>query len=359
MTLAEARKLYASKFKPNPTIYWSDFLASSALAWVSLWIAVGSEPYSPIYLIATLVGIFVMLRAVLFIHELSHLKAGSLPYFEFGYNLVFGIPFMAPSLLYTGSHGDHHRQNLFGTLGDPEYAPIATWSAFRIFVFTVAVAAAPLLLALRFAVFAPISWLLPPVRRLLIAKGSALVINNAYDRPIPKGRDLQLFTLQEIGAAFWAWTVAALIYSDVISARWFFQWLIVAAGTLLVNQVRTLAAHRYINEGNRLTVEEQLLDSINLDGGSVLTALAAPVGLRFHALHHFLPNVPYHALPALHKALLKELPLESSYRATCEPGILSTVAGLFVRQTPHHVKRIESAIEADNGIKADKKQRVA
>lgn len=329
MNLNEARREYASKFKPNPWIYWADFLGSAGLSWATLTVAVRCEPWSSLYIVCTLVGMFAMLRAVLFIHELSHLKAGSLPYFEAGYNLCFGIPFLAPSLLYTGSHGDHHRQNLFGTKGDPEYAPIARWSALHIFSFVVTVVAAPALLVVRFALLAPLSLLLPPLRRLVIGRASALVINNAYERPTPKGKDAISFVTQELLAAAWLWSLFALWANGSLASAWLSQWYLVAAGTLLINQVRTLAAHRYVNDGDRLTVEEQLLDSINLDGGSIFTVLAAPVGLRFHALHHFLPNVPYHALPALHKTLLKDLPKASPYRETSQRGIFDAVVRLI------------------------------
>eukprot|EP01035_Chromulina_nebulosa_P007781 gene7781-10516_t len=44
------------------------------------------------------------------------------------------------------------------------------------------------------------------------------------------------------------------------------------------------------------TVTAQYLDSVNVPPPGLLPALWAPVGLRYHALHHLLPSVPYHAL---------------------------------------------------------------
>jgi fatty acid desaturase len=68
----------------------------------------------------------------------------------------------------------------------------------------------------------------------------------------------------------------------------------------VLNQIRTLVAHRWENEGDPLTVTAQYLDSTNVPDG-VLPWIWAPVGLRFHALHHLLPSLPYHSLAEAHR----------------------------------------------------------
>ena len=59
--------------------------------------------------------------------------------------------------------------------------------------------------------------------------------------------------------------------------------------------------------------------------------LGAPVGLRYHALHHYLPTVPYHSLGALHRRLLAELPANDPYRRTRRPGVVAAALALARR----------------------------
>jgi fatty acid desaturase len=55
------------------------------------------------------------------------------------------------------------------------------------------------------------------------------------------------------------------------------------------------------------------------------------VGLRYHALHHVFPTMPYHALPEAHRRLMSHLPADSPYRRTEEGTLLGALRGLWRR----------------------------
>ena len=57
-----------------------------------------------------------------------------------------------------------------------------------------------------------------------------------------------------------------------------------------------------------------------------LPALWAPVGLRYHALHHLLPSTPYHSLAEAHRRLHAHLGGEGTYVRANYPGLAPLVA---------------------------------
>jgi fatty acid desaturase len=328
-TRSEIRRRHAGAFRLRHWIYWTDLLASACVGWALVGAAILAEPGSLAHLLATVGSVFALLRAALFIHELAHLRPGDLPGFEVAWNLLVGIPVAVPSLMYVGSHADHHKRTGFGTDEDPEYAPIARWSRLRIALFVLTVAFVPFLLVLRWGVLGPLSYAIPALRGFVVGHCSTLIINVRYRRPQPRGRTAARWAWQEAGAALAVWAAAAGCALGWIPPRAVAQWFAVAAGVLIVNQVRTLAAHRYENAGEPVDSQGQLLDSINLTGWSPLTALLAPVGLRYHALHHFLPSLPYHSLGFVHRKLLAELPKDAPYRQTVQASVLAPLQKLW------------------------------
>ena len=93
-------------------------------------------------------------------------------------------------------------------------------------------------------------------------------------------------------------------------------------------QARTLVAHRWENEGDPLTVTAQFLDSTNVPDG-ILPRLWAPVGLRFHALHHLLPSLPYHALATAHERISGAFGDDSTYAKANYPTLRGLLGRLF------------------------------
>jgi fatty acid desaturase len=114
----------------------------------------------------------------------------------------------------------------------------------------------------------------------------------------------------------------------LLPLRAFAVWFGVVSVASFINTLRTLAAHRYEAEGDPLDRSGQLRDSIDVPG-SFWTELWAPVGLRYHALHHYFPGLPYHNLGEAHRRLVKALPAGSAYRASTSPGLLASLTALI------------------------------
>jgi fatty acid desaturase len=116
----------------------------------------------------------------------------------------------------------------------------------------------------------------------------------------------------------------------VLPARILLVWYLCSATASFLNTLRTLAAHRYEAFGTERDRAGQLADSIDVPG-ACWTALWAPVGLRYHALHHYFPGLPYHNLGAAYRRLMANLTPTAAYRkATCR-GMIVSLAALYHR----------------------------
>jgi fatty acid desaturase len=330
-------------FKPDPRIYWSDMLLSAAVGWTAFALSVGAGAPGRRTVLIIVAG-FALYRAVLFIHELTHLSAHELPLFRTAWNVVVGIPLLLPSFLYEGVHTDHHRQRTYGTPADPEYVPFGHRPPAVIALYSLGAVFLPLALAARFAVLAPLSWLFPRLRRVTIDRFSALIVNHRYVRHAPIDRTA---LAQEIVTAAFVWTAVLLWTLGVLPFSAFVAWYAATTIAASVNVVRTLASHRYDHEWPRdpssstatLTMTEQLLDSCTIRpspgfAGAIADAwreLWAPVGLRYHALHHWIPSLPYHNLARTHRLLLSRLDTTTPYADTQYPAIARVVVDLLQR----------------------------
>lgn len=97
-------------------------------------------------------------------------------------------------------------------------------------------------------------------------------------------------------------------------------------------------AHHYTNDGGELTFVDQLLDSVNYPNHPLFSELWAPVGLRFHALHHLFPSLPYHNLAKAHRLLMAHLPPDSPYRQTESPSLTASLLQLWQTSRAASVK---------------------
>ena len=321
---------------PNPRIFWSDFLASAFLGYAGLFVAIIS---GNIWLqcAAALVAVLALYRAGGFIHEVTHVKHSALPGFRLGFNAVIGVPLLVPSYMYEGIHNLHHARTRYGTDQDPEYLPLALMKPWTLPLFIIASLFAPFALLFRNAVLAPLSLVIPPLRKIVVERYSGLTINPAFRRRAAEGEAHRNWIIQETAASIWSIALLAGVFTGFIPMNAFLIFLLIVSSVAVLNQVRTLVAHLWENDGEPLSVTAQFLDSVNVPPPGVLASIWAPVGLRYHALHHLLPSVPYHALGEAHRRLTAQLTPDSVYHRASYSGLAGLVYRLtrstFVRRT--------------------------
>lgn len=107
----------------------------------------------------------------------------------------------------------------------------------------------------------------------------------------------------------------------------------IAIGTVL-NSTRTLVSHWYRSGDQAMTFLEQIKDSVNHPQGT-WAEMWVLVGLRYHALHHLLPFLPYHSLGRAHDILMKSLPADSFYRDTNSASLVETLRKLWADSNGH------------------------
>ncbi|CAN5268984.1 fatty acid desaturase [soil metagenome] len=321
--LRAAAELTRELSTAKAAIYWPDFLLSTLIGYGALAGAILVDDVA-LALVCGFVAMLGLYRASGFIHELTHIRKGALPGFRFAWNLLVGVPLMIPSFLYEGIHTQHHARTRYGTVEDPEYLPLALMKPWSLPVFIAAAALAPVGLVIRFGILTPLSAIIPPLRRIVVARYSALSINPAYRRRAPEGEFARMWFWQEAGACL----AALALIGSVFAFGWkpLLVYMAVHAAMTVINQLRTLVAHLWENEGETMTVTAQYLDSVNVPPPGWLAPVWAPVGLRYHALHHLLPSVPYHALGEAHRRMVSAMGLESTYQRANYRGMLPLVA---------------------------------
>ncbi|HYO25263.1 MAG TPA: fatty acid desaturase [Lacipirellulaceae bacterium] len=344
-SLAEARRIVGDFFRPNPWIYWTDFLVSWSVGMACYALvmhpgAVAADPawHWPISIGAFVVSGLLIYRCSLFIHELVHIRADDFRAFRFVWNLLCGIPFLIPSFVYY-THIDHHRRKHYGTKEDGEYVPLATMPAWQILAYLSQIFVIPVLAIVRWGLLTPLTWVSPRLRDWVHRHASSMIMDPKYIRPLPTNKVRRMMRLQEFCCFAFIWAIVArmTINYGILFDRPLSPWFVVQAyltGVFIVgiNALRTLGAHRWTHDGSReMTFVEQMLDSVNYSGNPLVAGLWAPIGLRFHALHHIFPTMPYHALATAHRRLMANLPADSPYRQTEAKSLLGVIGTLWRR----------------------------
>ncbi len=189
----------------------------------------------------------------------------------------------------------------------------------------------PAIAIVRFGLLTPLCWISPHARDFIRRHCSSMVVDPFYIRPLPTRNDLWVWRVQEAACFALVLGTAINMYLGLVPRpiALLVQSYLTASSILVINQIRTLGAHRYTNTGGEMTFVEQMLDSVNFPAGPWTRALWAPVGLRYHALHHLFPSMPYHNLGEAHRRLMEKLPAESPYRLTNCDSLLTALSELL------------------------------
>ena len=323
-----ARRLTSHLSRPKPAVYWSDFLITYSLGCAAYYFT--AAPGGRLLRASSfVVCVLLWYRTVVFIHEVVHLRHRRMRLFIAGWNLLAGIPLLTPSFLYS-IHLEHHSRTIYGSPEDGEYLPWGMKPPAYIPLFAVLSLFAPVLAVMRFLFLTPIGWTVPGLRAWVGKRASAMVVNPSYRRRAPNRLERASWRVQETCTFLWISFVVIMGSAGLLSWRWPLTAIVVLMLISFVNAIRTMASHRFLNSGRAMTYVEQVLDSINHPEGGLLTEMWCPLGLRFHALHHMLPALPYHTLPEAHRILMRALPPDSSYRRTNSPSLFSTFRALWL-----------------------------
>jgi fatty acid desaturase len=307
-------------FRVSPARYWTDFLVSMVAAYLAAAVYLTSPLWSWRQAVAFPLAAFWLYRLGSLIHEVCHLGRHEMPAFKAAWNLAVGVMTLTPSPFFTRHHRDHHSQRYYGTPEDPEYVAnvLEGGSVASVAGYTLYVLVFPLLVFLRF-LLAPLSFLHPRLREWTLRKASALTFNRRYERRLT-AEDRRAILAVELPCFLRAAAIPLLVVLGL--NPWMRVPLLyaLAVATVLLNQLRQLADHHFEGDGSRVDVESHILDSCNFTRDDPLTLLLFPFSIRYHALHHLFPSLPYHNLKPAHEHLVATLPADSPYHTLDRPG---------------------------------------
>ena len=309
-------------------IFWTDFLITIVIAYTSLLAYLTAANFTWLQAAALVVSSLAFYRAAIFTHEMAHQPSQQFRTFRLVWNLLCGIPCMIPLFMY-GDHRTHHVNHSYGTHDDAEYLPLGVQPLSSFYQYLAVSILLPFFGPVRFMITAPLSWLRSSWRSWVWRHMSAIAMNPQYCRELPTNDEARQWTMQETGCFFLGWTFVGLMLAGVVPWGWLFKLYVLALIAMALNHLRALGAHRYANEGGPMTYIEQLLDSTTIPQHWLIGELWAPLGMRFHALHHLVPSLPYHAMGAAHRRLMEQLPADSPYLETIYPTLRAAITALY------------------------------
>ena len=310
-------------FHHSPWIYWRDFLVSTTLAFTFATLFLVSSPSVLQWTVLFPLAVFWLYRAGSLIHEVAHLGEHEMKAFKITWNLVAGVLMLAPSPFYSAHHRDHHSHRLYGTKQDPEYIVncFRRGDLLSVLGYLALVLVFPVIVTTRF-ILTPLTFLHPRLREFVLTRCSSLMMNPHYVRRVNAADRRRILAVEVLcclraaaipGAVLLGihdWTRIPMLYALGVSV-------------LLLNQMRLIADHHFSGDGEKMTPEDHLMDSCNYTQPDFFTWLLFPYSIRYHALHHLFPSMPYHNLRAADRYLMETLPKDSPYRDLQQPSWFS------------------------------------
>ncbi|HEX3998231.1 MAG TPA: fatty acid desaturase [Pirellulales bacterium] len=342
----QAREILAGLFERRRRLYWIDLLLTTTIGYGAAGIYLRAPAFSALQIGAYLVAGLALFRAGSFIHEIAHFHRGEMRAFTIVWNLLCGIPMLMPSFFYE-NHIDHHNSHRYGTERDGEYLPLGGGSRWQLLWFWAQVPLLPIYVFVRLLIITPLSMFSPRLRRWALEHMSSFVINFRHRLDIPAIAPRRAWALLEMACCLRAAGMLAAAVVGFSTPMRVGQLYCLALLTLGLNYIRNMVAHHYRNvSGDEMTYLGQLEDSVNITGGPVFTELFFPLGLRYHALHHLFPALPYHNLGIAHRRLMAKLPANTLYHQTVYPSFWAVMHELWTkrpaavgpRETPQEVQ---------------------
>ncbi len=306
-------------FAVDPIKYWTDLIICAVMAFTFAGVYLAS-PVLWQEALAFPFAVFWLYRSNSMVHEVSHLNRNQLAKFKIAWNLILGVPTLFPSTFFTSHHRDHHSGRYYGTPQDPEYIVnvFTPGSLASTIAYLVHILVYPLFVLFRF-MFAPISFLVPRWREFTLRRLSSFTLNWKYERNVSR-LEHKPFVIMELLCCARAWMIPMGVFLGVTTWTRIPQMYFLAIAILFCNQMRFFADHHFESDGQRMSISDHITDSCNYTHHDFLTWLFFPFTIRFHALHHLFPTIPYHNLPAAHEHLTKTLAAESQYHSLDRPS---------------------------------------
>ncbi len=323
--------------------YWINLIATALIGW-GLFIGAYLSNGWALKSLFLVPAIFALYRLVTFTHEVVHIKKGQVPGFRFAWSVLCGIPLLAPHFMYRELHLAHHSKNKYNTDKDIEYFPFFG-KAFAMHIYYFKNLALPFLSVYRFAVL-PLTFLAgSKVRSIIEQKASSMGIRFIFTRELLKNKtEKKFWVIEEIASFVYVWSIIGLIATGSLDIELVYQWAITMISILTLNTFRFLSAtHLYWGQGEKMSFEQHIMDSVNIKNKGVFSKLIAPVGQTYHGLHHIVPFVPGLVLHKLHTDIMREIDEDHFYHKINYEGFLQVYSLLLEGKRPEEENKLLNA----------------